>query len=198
MLESTFRQLLAVPLLVSLLLAVGCNTIKVHVDETNQLEPEQYQRYAWKFAPQKDDDGRNNALVMLDSAVRKAVNQQLQDRDYQLTNTKDAEFTVVYQFHRQALGAIDAAHATTQDATKAWVESSGMGVVDHPRQRYESFGAYEDGYLELIVEAPDGKRLWRAEAHKLIEDFYPDQQSLDKSMHEAFRKMMRSFPNAKQ
>ena len=187
-----FRRTSALLLIACL---AGCVGTRVTLDPDNRFLPQDHPYYAWQFPPLTDGADRNRMMVMLDTAIRQGLNEELQRRGYQLaTAAQAADFVILYRFSRQPLNALDAANAASSDPTRAWVESGRLNNPDRPVQRYESFAAYEQGQLELRLETRDGKLLWRGQASRLIEDMYPQQQALNADIHRALRKLLRGFP----
>jgi len=141
----------------------SCSGIKVMETQAASKSLSTAKTYAWQSEPVT-----SSALMkQFDQSVRKAVNEQLQQRGYQLVVNDQADFLVDYRFTE-----IQASTASAGDTVEygGWQrDNDGMNFVgwsDDP-----AMSEYPVGVLNLALLSPkDNAELWEVYGSKMLDE----------------------------
>ncbi|MFC6755101.1 DUF4136 domain-containing protein [Halorubrum tibetense] len=144
-------------------LLVGCSGIKVMETQSASKSLLTAKTYAWQSQPVT-----SSALMKrFDASVRQAVDEQLQQRGYQLVDNVQADFLVDYRFTE-----IQASTASVGDEVDygGWQrDNDGMNFVGWSAD--PAMSEYPVGVLNLALLNPkDNAELWEVYGSKMLDE----------------------------
>lgn len=121
------NKLIGLSLLATVLCLAGCANTQIDAADTDRFNSKQYRDYSWATATMTHKQGRSERLVILDHALRDAVNTQLKAKGYRLVEPAEAQFVVDYRYTRKVSVDQGDPMATPKALEGAWDAGATMG-----------------------------------------------------------------------
>ncbi len=189
--EGRIRRTAPVWLLLGLLSALGCASVKVTTDYDPAYDFSQLRRFDWlpvKPSPEPTE-GEEMSDALLAKRVRSAVEQQLVTRGF-LRSSESPDFFV--HWHSVVRSKID---------IRTYPAGAGYGSWGYPYSRggwwggtYVDVRQYDEGTLVVdVIDADSRSLVWRGAGSRVMRDVSEPEERIG-IVNDAVRRILHSFP----
>lgn len=180
-------------LIFSLLVLAGCVSIKTDIAKIDKFEQADYQAYTWATMAMKPQVGRSERAVVIDNALRNAVDAQLSAKGYQKVAADQAQFVLDYRFTRKVSvdqGDRMATPAPLQGAfdTRTMAGDPGLDREFVPEKIQETFLRFS------VRDGASKKELWHGTASKILEEKVQDKDQISRIAEQLAGRLFKAFP----
>ena len=162
----------------------GCTQTLVSSQQTAKPVATVLKTYAWGSAPPITLEDPSAGYSLVDTRIRRAVEQELTARGYTKTTTNRPDFLVAYQVRmHKAPDVVSIQNPPRKDTDPVPLGSTRASLA---RQ-------YKEGVLQLSIMEPQGRTLlWQGSARTMISLTTTTQQR-EERIQDAVREMLKGF-----
>lgn len=172
----------------------ACVGIQTDVGDIDRFTSKQYQQYAWATEKMTSQQGRSKRGVMIDNAIREAVDSYLGAKGYQSVATADAEFVLDYRVTR-TISVDEGDRMATPKALEGAFDAGsrmadpGLNTEFVPESIKETFFRFS------ARDAVTKKELWHGTASKIKEEKMNDEKTISSAANKVASKLFSVFPS---
>ncbi|MCK5122521.1 MAG: DUF4136 domain-containing protein [Methylococcales bacterium] len=172
----------------------GCSTIKVTSDYNPAVSFSGFQSYQWiPGGPTKIGDPRVDDNTLLQSRVRKAVDNVLASKGYQKVTSGKPDFWITYHVTLDKQVKIQAINSINHYGP-GWGWRYGSTYSGGYRGNDTFVYTYDQGSLIIDIVEPDSRQLiWRGSATDKV-NFSHSPEQKEQKINEAVKKLLEQFP----
>lgn len=180
-------------LFISVLVLVGCVSIQTDIAKIDKFEQANYQTYSWATVPMVPQAGRFERAVLIDNALRNAVDEHLSAKGYQKVAPEQAQFVVDYRFTRQV--SVDQGDRMATPTALQGAFDVGQGMGDPGLNRDFVPEKIKETFLRFSVrDGASKKELWHGTASKIMEEKVQDRQEINRIATRLAQRLFKAFP----
>jgi hypothetical protein len=168
--------------LLAIVMCVSCSRFTVQSAYDPAASFHALKTYAWKPGPQPSIGDPRVSDTVVDTAVRGAVDRELQAKGYGRSGADSADFLLAYDGGMDFETSTVAITRSTNAGADAWV----------PRQHVQRTD-FEQGTVILMVFSPTGKLMWRGVAAGIF-DPTATREKREQRIADAMHKLLEQFP----
>ncbi|WP_339670840.1 DUF4136 domain-containing protein [Dasania marina] len=188
------NKIIGLIVLAGVLGLTACTTMQTETADISRFKSKQYRNYSWATTAMEHKQGRSERAVIMDHALREALNTQLTAKGYHLVASGQAQFVVDYRYTRK----VTTDKSEPSDASKAldgaWDAGATMG--DPGLQTEFAPDKISELFLRFSVrDKLSKKELWHGTASKIMDASSTSKAQIKMITQRVVQKLFNQFPS---
>jgi hypothetical protein len=179
-------------LLIAVVLAAGCSSVRVTQDYAKGAEFARYQAFAWATPSHPESDDPRLANPLLHERIHAAVEDGLRARGFRLVNAAEAD--LLMRYHTAVRSRVEYQRSGVTIGTGYYSGRVGYGLaLDYPYGSRD----YDEGTLIIdFLDPATGDLVWRGTGVRPLEET-PTPERRDEIVRDVVERILAQYPPTK-